>query len=129
MATKITERDIYHAMIDGTIDAEVMREFAEKKLAQLDKRNETAKIRAAKKRAEGDALTEQVLQVLSEQPMSREDVVAALADMGVETTVGKVGYRLTALSKPEDGRVVKAEATIGGEDGGKPRHVVVYTIA
>lgn len=129
MATKITERDIYHAMIDGTIDAEVMREFAEKKLVQLDKRNETAKIRAAKKRAEGDALTEQVLQVLSDQPMSREDVVAALADMGVETTVGKVGYRLTALSKPEDGRAVKAEATIGGEDGGKPRHVVVYTIA
>lgn len=129
MATKITERDIYHAMIDGTIDADIMREFAEKKLAQLDKRNETAKIRAAKKRAEGDVLTEQVLQVLSDQPMSREDVVAALADMGVETTVGKVGYRLTALSKPEDGRVVKAEATIGGEDGGKPRHVVVYTIA
>ena len=129
MATKITERDIYHAMIDGTIDADIMREFAEKKLAQLDKRNETAKVRAAKKRAEGDVLTEQVLQVLSDQPMSREDVVAALADMGVETTVGKVGYRLTALSKPEDGRVVKAEATIGGEDGGKPRHVVVYTIA
>ena len=129
MTTKITERDIYHAMIDGTIDADVMREFAEKKLAQLDKRNETAKVRAAKKRAEGDVLTEQVLQVLSDQPMSREDVVAALADMGVETTVGKVGYRLTALSKPEDGRVVKAEATIGGEDGGKPRHVVVYTIA
>ena len=48
MANKITEREIYNAMINGTIDADVMVEFATKKLAQLDKRNESAKIRAAK---------------------------------------------------------------------------------
>ena len=51
MTNKMTEREIYNAMIDGTIDADVMVEFAEKKLAQLDKRNEKAKERAVAKRA------------------------------------------------------------------------------
>ena len=128
-STKMTEREIYSAMIDGTIDAEVMKEFAEKKIAQLDKRNATAKVRAAKKRAEGDALIEQILAVLSDEPMSRDDVVNALLDNGIETTPGKVGYRLTTLSKPEDGRVTKLEATVGGEDGGRARHLMVYTLA
>ena len=53
---KITERDIYNSILNETFDLAVLKEFAEKKLAQLDKRNESAKIRAAKKRAESDEL-------------------------------------------------------------------------
>lgn len=125
--TKMTEREIYNAMIVGTIDAEVMREFAEKKLAQLDKRNETAKVRAAKKRAENDVLTEKVFGYVTDDPQSREDIFNAMIEEGNEDlTLGKVSYRLSALAR--EGRIQKTEATVGGNDGGKPRKVTVYML-
>ena len=127
MATsKITERDIYNAMIDGTIDADVMVEFAEKKLAQLDKRNESAKKRAAKKRAESDALTEQIFEMLSEEAVDRVAIFEALQNEGVETTLGKVTSRLSSLVK--EGRASKAKTNVAGEDG-KKHEVTVYTVA
>ena len=103
MATKITERDIYHAMIDGTIDAEVMREFAEKKLAQLDKRRDAAAKRAEKKREESDALTEEIYGLLTETPMTIDEIVLALDIEDV--TTNKVAARLGKLIKAD--RVVK----------------------
>ena len=125
--TKMTEREIYNAMIVGTIDAEVMREFAEKKLAQLDKRNETAKVRAAKKRAENDVLTEKVFSYVTDDPQSREDIFNAMIEEDNEDlTLGKVSYRLSALAREE--RIQKTEATVGGNDGGKPRKVTVYML-
>ena len=124
--TKITERDIYNAMIDGTIDADVMVEFATKKLAQLDKRNEGAKKRAAKKRAESDELTERIFGLLSEEAVDRVAVVEALANEGIETTLGKVTSRLSGLVK--EGRATKAKTSVTGEDGRK-HEVTVYTVA
>ena len=53
---KITERQIFNMMIDGTIDADTLREYGMKKLAQLDKRNATARVRSAKKKEEVDEL-------------------------------------------------------------------------
>jgi len=127
MATsKITERDIYNAMIDGTIDAETMAEFAEKKLAQLDKRNESAKKRAAKKRAESDELTEKIFELLSEEAMDRVAVFEALQADGVETTLGKITSRLSNLVK--EGRANKAKGKAQGEDG-KAHEVTFYTVA
>lgn len=128
--TTMTERDIYTSIIDGTYDIEVLKTFAEKKMAQLDKRNETARKRAEKRKAEGDALLTAVLNVLGDEPMSREDVFNAIVETGMfpEVKLGQVGFRLTALSKPEDGRVVKTEATIADAEG-KNRRVMVYTLA
>ena len=130
MATKntITEREIYTSMINGTIDPDVMVEFATKKLAQLDKRNASAKARAAKKRAEGDALTEAVFALVTEEPQSRQDIFDALveSDEFAEVKLGSVGFRLTTLVK--DGRVVKQEASVEGTDG-KTRRVMVYSLA
>ena len=126
MANKLTERDIYNAMINGTIDPDVMAEFAEKKLAQLDKRNATAAKRAAAKRAETDALLETVYGVLSDEPMDRTEIANVLAEQGVETTLGKITSRLSALVK--EGRANKAKAKVEGEDG-KSHDVTVYTVA
>jgi len=123
--TKITERDIYNSIIDGTFDVNVLVEFATKKLAQLDHRNEKAKERAAAKRAEGDELTEKIFGMITDEPQSREDIANALIEEGLDVTVGKVGYRLSALVA--DGRIVKAEATVPGDEG-KARRVVVYTL-
>ena len=125
--TKITERDIYNSIIDGTFDTGVLVEFATKKLAQLDHRNLKAKERAAAKRAEGDELMEKVFALVTSDPQSREDIANALIADGVDTTVGKVGYRLTALAN--DGRIEKSEVTIPGGDGEKAKRVVVYSLA
>ena len=126
MANKLTERDIYNAMINGTIDPDVMAEFAEKKLAQLDRRNATAAKRAAAKRAETDALLETVYGVLSDEPMDRTEIANVLAEQGGETTLGKITSRLSALVK--EGRANKAKAKVEGEDG-KSHDVTVYTVA
>ena len=126
MANRLTERDIYNAMINGTIDPDVMAEFAEKKLAQLDKRNATAAKRAAARRAETDALLETVYGVLSDEPMDRTEIANVLAEQGVETTLGKITSRLSALVK--EGRANKAKAKVESEDG-KLHDVTVYTVA
>ena len=126
MANRLTEREIYNAMINGTIDPDVMAEFAEKKLAQLDKRNATAAKRAAAKRAETDALLETVYGVLGDEPMDRTEIANVLAEQGVETTLGKITSRLSALVK--EGRANKAKAKVEGEDG-KSHDITVYTVA
>ena len=126
MASRLTERDIYNAMINNTIDPDVMAEFAEKKLAQLDRRNATAAKRAAAKRAETDALLETVYGVLGDEPMDRTEIANVLAEQGVETTLGKITSRLSALVK--EGRANKAKAKVEGEDG-KSHDITVYTVA
>ena len=125
--TKITEREIYNSIIEGTYDVNVLVEFATKKLAQLDHRNEKAKERAAKKRAEGDELTEQVFALVTDEPQSREDITNALIAGGADVTIGKVGYRLSALVA--DGRINKEEVVIPGGEGEKSKRVMVYTVA
>ena len=126
MANRLTEREIYNAMINNTIDPDVMAEFAEKKLAQLDRRNATAAKRAAAKRAETDALLETVYGVLGDEPMDRTEIANVLAEQGVETTLGKITSRLSALVK--EGRANKAKAKVEGEDG-KSHDITVYTVA
>ena len=122
-----TEREIYQAMIDGTIDGDEMAEFAEKKLAQLDRRNATAKVRAEKKRAENDALLDTVAQYVGEEPKSREDITEAMIADGYEgITVGKVTSRLSKLVK--NGVIAKAKAKVSGEDN-KTREVTVYALS
>ena len=124
--TKITEREIYNSIINGTADAEVLVEFATKKLAQLDKRNASAAKRAAAKRAEGDALTEEVFAVLTGEPMSREQVAVIYNENAEnELTAAKIGARLIALVN--DGRVAREKVKVTGEDG-KVRTVMGYFV-
>lgn len=121
--SKMTEREIYNAMIEGTVSAETLKEFAEKKIAQLDKRNASAKIRAERKRAEGDELTNSVLGFVSDEPQTREQIAEAMVAAGYEVTVGKVQARLTKLFN--EGRIAKAKTKVAGEDG-KSKTVMVY---
>ena len=125
MANKVTERDIYNAMINGTIDAETMKAFAEKKIAQLDKRNESAKVRAAKKRAAGNELVELVYSYVGDAATRAQITDAMIAD-GHDVTVAKVGARLNILAS--DGRIVKEKGKVVGEDG-KARVAMLYSLA
>ena len=123
MANKITEREIYNSILNGTIDQAVLCEFAEKKLAQLDRRNASAQRRAAVKRAEGNEITEGIFGVLSAERMTREQVAQAY---GSELSVAKVGSRLNQLV--EAGRVQKETIKVANAEG-KMVNKVAYFVA
>lgn len=126
MTGKITEKAVYTGILEGTIDADVLKAFAEKKLAQLDKRAESAKIRAAKKKAEGDALIEAVFACIGDEAKTRTQITSELIDEGYDVTEGKVTARLTKLVK--DGRIAKAKGKVTGEDG-KSKTATLYALA
>lgn len=126
MTSKITEKAVYTGILEGTIDADVLKAFAEKKLAQLDKRAESAKIRAAKKKADGDALIEAVFACIGDEAKTRTQITSELIDEGYDVTEGKVTARLTKLVK--DGRIAKAKGKVTGEDG-KSKTATLYALA
>ncbi len=123
MANKITEREIYNSILNGTVDQAVLCDFAEKKLAQLDKRNASAQRRAAAKRAEGNAITEEIFGILSTERMTREQVAQAY---GSELSVAKVGSRLNQLV--EAGRVQKETIKVANAEG-RMVNKVAYFVA
>ena len=123
MANKITEREIYNSILNGTADQTVLCEFAERKLAQLDKRNASAVKRAAAKRAAGSEITEGIFSVLTTEPQTRGQVAEAF---GSDLSVAKVGARLSQLVN--EGRVQKATIKVAGTDG-KMKNAVAYFVA
>ena len=125
--SKMTEREILNAVIDGTVDADVLVEYAEKRIGQLDKRNAAAKVRAEKKRAEADELTEKVFEFVTSEGKNRAAITAEVNDaLGLELTETKVGAKLTALVKA--GRISKEKGKVEGADG-KMKEATLYFIA
>lgn len=124
---KITKREMFEALVayanacemdmeinDTVVTSADFVAFATKEIEQLDKKAVKAKERAAAKRAEGDALTEMVLNVLTADFQTAADVAAQIEDE--EATVAKVSYRLGALVK--DGKAVKEDIKVD-RDGKK----------
>lgn len=105
-------------------DADVV-EFCDNEIANLDKKAAKAKENLAKKRAEGDALTDAVRAVLTADPQTIAEVTAQIE--GEDVTNAKVQYRLKVLA--DNGEAVKSEVTIPGVDGAKSRKVVAYALA
>lgn len=121
--TKITERALYMSILNDEVDMETLKAFAEKKIAQLDKRNASAKARVERKRAEGNEITEGIFGVLTSEAMTREQVTEAY---GSGLSVAKVGARLNQLV--EAGRVQKVTVKVAGKDG-KATNKVAYFVA
>ena len=130
--TKITKRDMFMAVREAaeaeaisfsneelTFDALI--EWCDKEIASLDRKAETAKVKAAEKKAAGDALRERVYEVLGSEPMTIAEVTEAIGDEEVSTN--KVAYRLNALV--ELGMAEKNDAKVSGSDG-KTRVVKVF---
>ena len=95
---KITKREMFEIIAAGT-SSEDIKEFCEKEIAALDARYAKAKERAAKKKAEGDALKDLVESVLTPQFQCIADIAAKINDENI--TVSKIIYRLTALVNDE----------------------------
>jgi hypothetical protein len=122
----MTKKEILNALLDGTLDRETLVAYCEKELASLDHKAEKAKERAAAKREAGDELQNLVASVLTPDFASRDDITARVQETDPEATVGKVGYRLTALVKA--GIAQKAEAMVADAEG-KNKKVTVYALA
>lgn len=121
MANKITEREIYTAMLNGTLDAEVAKEFAEKKIAQLDRRNASAAKRAAAKRAENSGVVDAVYALVGSEPQTRDAIAAAYGDESM--SVAKIGAKLNALVS--EGRIEKTTIKVANGEG-KMTNKVAY---
>ena len=121
---KITKREMFEALAtyaettdmevqigDAVVTAADFAAFATKEIEQLDKKAVKAKERAAVKRADGDALTEAVLAVLTNEFQTAADIAAQIEDE--DTTVAKISYRLGSLVK--NGRVIKEDIKVDRE--------------
>lgn len=130
----MTKREVFEAIITATnagsvsiegMTSEEVVAFFENEIGNLDKRAERSRATAAKKREAGDALTETVKGVLTDEFQTIADVVAQIE--GEDVTASKVTYRLNALVK--EGYAEKADVQVPGVDGAKARVVKAFKIA
>lgn len=111
-------KDFPEIVVDGVeISAQDILNYAGLAKTQLASKSDRAKAKAAEKKAEGDILRKAVEAVLTEMPMSIDEITSAVIAAGVEgyaddITRGKIVPRLTALEKMG---VVRKE-TIKGAD-------------
>lgn len=131
--TTITKREMYEQIIlmftedaetEVKVSAEDVVAFCNKEIEALEKKAAKAKERAAAQKAEGDELTDAVLEVLTDEFQPAGDIVKALNREDV--TTHKVSYRLRVLV--EGGKAVKDQINIAAE--GEKKHLVMgYRLA
>lgn len=115
---KITKRDILNGLLTlattGECDLtnEDIQLYAEKELASMDKRAAADKKRREAKAAESDEMTEAVYAVLTDEPMSAEEI---LEKSGLDITKSKLIPKLTKLVKFE--RAVKSTKRYKNDEG------------
>lgn len=135
---KITKREMFEAIkglaesgalhmadFNEAISDTAVAEFCEKEIALLDKKAAKAKENAAKKRAEGDELTDAVRAALSTETFEPIAEIAARIE-GPDVTVSKVTYRLTQLVKNNEAE--KQEIEVAGGEGQKKRKIQGYRL-
>ena len=84
--------------------------FIDKQIETLEKRKEAAATRAAKKKEESDALTEEILGLIGEELVTVDEIVVAINREDV--TRNKVTARLGKLFK--NGAIVKETVKVNG---------------
>lgn len=119
MANKVTKVEMYEMLRRVVMNAEVenaneLVDFIDVQVGQLLNKAEKAKERAAKKRAEGDALRMAIAGVLDENLKTINDIMEAVQFEG-DVTRAKVAARLTQLVKA--GLVEKEQ--VKGADGNR----------
>lgn len=86
-------------------------DFIDKQVEAIEKRKVAAAARAEKKRAEADALTDEIFALMTEDFMTADEIVDMLDDETI--TRNKVTARLAKLIKAE--KVVKETIKIDGK--------------
>ena len=119
---KATKREIYEAIAkametgESPIEPQEIIDFCYKEIAALDRKAEKARENAAKKREEGDALTDLVREALTDEYSIIADITARIESDEIEVTVAKVQYRLNQLVQM--GEAEKSDISVG-ETGSK----------
>ena len=118
MDKTVTKREILEGLItlaetgECTLAAEDIKTFAEKEIASMDKRAAADKKRREAKAAESDEITEAVYEILTDEPMSAEEI---LEKLGMDMPKSKLIPKLTKLVKFE--RAVKSKKRYKNDEG------------
>lgn len=125
--TKMTMKEFYNTVKTMADATEEMIAICDKQIAALDAKAEKAKAKRAEKKAEGDALTEVVQSLLTEE-LQLSDAIAALiiGEDGEPISRQKVDYRLRTLVA--NGIAVKEDVKVEKADG-KTSKRVAYRLA
>jgi len=103
-------REMVLATVEDQAQQDELVEFIDKQMETLDKRKAAAADRAAKKRAESDALTDEIFALIGDKPITVDEIVVALDNEDV--TRNKVTARLGKLVKA--GSIVKETVKVEG---------------
>jgi len=103
-------REMVLATVEDQAQQDELLEFIDKQMETLDKRKAAAADRAAKKRAESDALTDEIFALIGDKPITVDEIVVALDNEDV--TRNKVTARLGKLVKA--GSIVKETVKVEG---------------
>ena len=114
-AVKKTKVMYFAELKDMVMEAEEVTDelvdFIDKQIETIEKRKVAAAARAEKKRAEADALTDEIFALMTEDFMTADEIVDMLDDETI--TRNKVTARLAKLIKAE--KVVKETIKIDGK--------------
>ena len=126
---KVTKRDVLNTIManvenfdfaeDAAVTKQDVIDYVKVTLEQMAHKNEKAAERSKAKRAEGDALREEVFKFVTTEPQTR-DQIAKNFDMDVYS-VAKIGARLTQLEQV--GRIQKGKIKVGD------RYLTSYSLA
>lgn len=125
--TKMTMKEFYNTVKTMTDATEEMIAICDKQIAALDAKAEKAKAKRAEKKAEGDALTDVVKSLLTDE-LQLSDAIAAqiIGEDGESISRQKVDYRLRTLVA--NGIAVKEDVKVEKADG-KTSKRVAYRLA
>lgn len=103
-------------------------EYCDNELAKLESKKVKARERQDKKRAEGDELQAAVYEVITDEPQTRDDILAAVIEAtgNSELTVGKIQAKLNNLVSKA---CTVAKCDVKTEDGKKKTAYVLATDA
>lgn len=123
---KITKRDNFTTIAGILAEAghDTLVEFINHEIELLDNKAAKAKANAAKKKVEGDALTDAVAAALTDELTVIADIAEKVVFEG-ETSIARIQYRLNALEKA--GRARKEQITVG--EGTSKRKLMAFAIA
>ena len=127
MMTKMTMKEFYNTVKTMADATEEMIAICDKQIAALDAKAEKAKAKRAEKKAEGDALTDVVKSLLTDE-LQLSDAIAAqiIGEDGEAISRQKVDYRLRTLVA--NGIAVKEDVKVEKADG-KTSKRVAYRLA
>ena len=116
MENKKTKTDLFlelKALVenDNPANKNELTDFIDKEIETLEKRKVAAKERAEKKKAESDALTDEIFALVTDEVKTIEEILEGL-DGGEDVTRNKVTARLGKLVKA--GLVAKESVKVDG---------------